>query len=612
MRTRLRSASPLFLIGCLGALLAGGCEAESPEGVAQRSQPVELSLRALGAVQPDDASAGDRFGLAVSASADWLLAARYVVLGDSVELLASARTGDGWAPPSQLVPTDVADTRWLGTTLAIHQGASAEALVGTGQTDGSVLVFDLGTGVQTDRLRSPSTSRQRFGSAIAVRNEWLAVGDYLEGDLGAEPGAVHLYRREASGWTFRQSIGPEGGVASSRFGRAVALSDDYLAVGAPERNTDTTKTAGVVEMYALAGGVWTYQQTLTASAPQADSQFGYAVAISDETLFVVSRFDSQFASQAGAVHVFERSGGAWVSGDALGATSPAPRGGFGESIAFDGELLGVGEHADPSQAGGDVRGAVTTYHRGTGTWEVLERLVPDGALGSPDARFGHAVALGGDRLVVGAPDDQASATESGFVASWEIIHTETTGSCGEGIECASGHCVDGVCCDQPCDGTCVACSAAKKGQGEDGTCGPIVKGLDPDAECPADPSAANACAAESACSGEASCDCVVPGTLQCSTDDERIDENGERVSCAPYRCRANTCLTTCASRADCADGALCSSDRVCVVSSPGSSDSGGCRFVPSGEPAPWRAGLGGLGLLGLLVLRRRTNHPAAA
>ncbi len=603
MRTLLVSA-PLVL-GCLVTLLASGCEAESPEPLARHRSALELSLSPLEPLQPSDASPGDRFGLAVSASHDWLLAARYVVLDDAVELLAAQRTTTGWAAPAQLVPTDVNGTRWLGTSVAVHQGDVPEALVGTGQTDGSVLVFDLQSGAQTGRLDSPGSLPQRFGASIAVRNSWLAVGDYLEGPSGDEPGAVHLYHREDTGWSFRQSIGPQQGVIRSRFGRSVALSDGYLAVGAPEQG-GVAATAGAVHVFALEGGVWTFQQSVTATVPQSDAQFGYAVALSDDALFVVSRFDNTFKAQAGAVYGFERTGSTWSPIEPIGAEDPQVRGGFGESLAFDGELLGIGEHGDPGQSGADLRGAVSTYHRVGAKWELLERVQPETSLGSSAARFGHAVALGDDRLVVGAPDDVASS-ESGFVASWEIIHTEINGACADGVECASGHCVDGVCCDTPCDGTCVACSAAKKGHGVDGACEPILEGLDPDDECPADPSSGNACAPASACTGDASCGCVVPGTLQCSSDEARVDESGNEVGCAPYRCRANTCLTACTSAADCAAGARCSSDHLCSTpSGGGSSDSGGCAFAADKRSAPGSLLGFVLALIALGTRRRRS------
>lgn len=55
-------------------------------------------------------------------------------------------------------------------------------------------------------------------------------------------------------------------------------------------------------------------------------------------------------------------------------------------------------------------------------------------------------------------------------------------ACWSSWECVSNYCVDGVCCNSACDGTCMGCTADHTG-GSDGTCGFIPAGLDPDGEC---------------------------------------------------------------------------------------------------------------------------------
>lgn len=51
--------------------------------------------------------------------------------------------------------------------------------------------------------------------------------------------------------------------------------------------------------------------------------------------------------------------------------------------------------------------------------------------------------------------------------------------CTDALECESGMCVDGVCCDAACDGGCQACDLA----GSEGTCRRQFDGTDPDDEC---------------------------------------------------------------------------------------------------------------------------------
>ena len=51
--------------------------------------------------------------------------------------------------------------------------------------------------------------------------------------------------------------------------------------------------------------------------------------------------------------------------------------------------------------------------------------------------------------------------------------------CTDAAECGSGQCVDQLCCDQACDGTCEACNLS----GSAGSCQPLPAGTDPDSEC---------------------------------------------------------------------------------------------------------------------------------
>ncbi|HRI67976.1 MAG TPA: SUMF1/EgtB/PvdO family nonheme iron enzyme [Polyangium sp.] len=83
------------------------------------------------------------------------------------------------------------------------------------------------------------------------------------------------------------------------------------------------------------------------------------------------------------------------------------------------------------------------------------------------------------------PDNECNPGEcNGSGACNQLQTPQANGaSCTLATQCASGNCVDGVCCDTACTGTCNACSAAKKGQGANGTCGPIKYDTDPDDEC---------------------------------------------------------------------------------------------------------------------------------
>ncbi|HEX4474174.1 MAG TPA: kelch repeat-containing protein, partial [Polyangiaceae bacterium] len=146
----------------------------------------------------------------------------------------------------------------------------------------------------------------------------------------------------------------------------------------------------------------------------------------------------------------------------------------------------------------------------------------------------------------------------------------TPSACAADADCASGACADGICCDGACTDTCEACTAAKKGSGTDGTCGPVAKGTDPDAECPKE--GTGVCAGDALCDGAGACQVPAFGkacaTATCAdavtlAAAATCDASGKctpaTTSCIPYRCSTAACTTTCKADTDCAPNAHCAS-----------------------------------------------------
>jgi hypothetical protein len=142
-------------------------------------------------------------------------------------------------------------------------------------------------------------------------------------------------------------------------------------------------------------------------------------------------------------------------------------------------------------------------------------------------------------------------------------------ACGAGSGCQTGFCVDGVCCETACAGSCNACRAAKTGQA-DGACRPVTTGTDPDDECELDSS--NLCGRTGMCNGAGAC-AVAAANLACGetkcmgsslTPRPRCNGMGtceaRPVEPCPggLRCAsATTCKVACAADADCVTGQVC-------------------------------------------------------
>lgn len=107
-------------------------------------------------------------------------------------------------------------------------------------------------------------------------------------------------------------------------------------------------------------------------------------------------------------------------------------------------------------------------------------------------------------------------------------------TCQSVSECGSGFCVEGICCDFECVGTCSACKASLKSMGIDGTCGPAKYGT---------PCGATTCV-----------NAQVIGQL-CNSTGQCLAQS---ASCAPYAsCDGSSCPTTCTLDAECDPGTFC-------------------------------------------------------
>ncbi len=173
-------------------------------------------------------------------------------------------------------------------------------------------------------------------------------------------------------------------------------------------------------------------------------------------------------------------------------------------------------------------------------------------------------------------------------------------ACSTNAQCASvGRvCVDGFCCNGPCDGTCERCNEA----GNEGSCTPMPEGpprpgsrcgptgLEGECGLRCDGVNGSTCTIArqgSACGTESCADAVVSMRGTC---DGAGTCSASKASCAPYGCDVAACRTWCRFDSDCAAGASCAAG-VCVVGVGGAAAGGGCSYDRRAS-----------GLTGLIVL----------
>ncbi len=272
---------------------------------------------------------------------------------------------------------------------------------------------------QAKLLASDGVAEDRFGNAAGISGNTLVVGAKFDDDLGSSSGSAYLYERSSASndWNFVVKLTAADGAVNDEFGYAVAIDGDTVAVGAKKDNS----ARGAVYLFERdAGGVdqWGQVKKITASDSATSDYFGYRVVLDGDRLAVGSGHGN---SRQGAAYLFERnSGGTGNWGEVKKLTTPDGQidDQFGWSIALSGDTVAVGAYADDDH-GADA-GAVYLFERdsgGAGAWGQTHKLFGAGAVAGD--RFGVVLALDGDTLAVGAPQDNERARRAGAAYVFE-------------------------------------------------------------------------------------------------------------------------------------------------------------------------------------------------
>ncbi len=249
----------------------------------------------------------------------------------------------------------------------------------------------------------------------------LAIAAYAVGILG-------LSSRSAAGQaTEQQSIAPAIASWSQYFGKALAVSNDYLVVGAPLRASPIPFVvpggADVLRRDPVTG-LWHAEASLSGSTAGNGAAFGAAVAVDGDVVVVGATGQaSSTAARAGVVYVFRRDAatGSWIEEQELEGSASGLDGLFGASVAIDGDVIVVGM---PGYASSTGAAFVFRYQPASSVWvEEALLLDPNGFAGD---RAGLDVAIDGSTIAVGSPMQGTLPYPTGTVGVWTASGTSWT------------------------------------------------------------------------------------------------------------------------------------------------------------------------------------------
>jgi hypothetical protein len=347
------------------------------------------------------------------------------------------REQTGKWPSIQITPTRTQAGQRFGHSVAIAAGTLAVGSPGldvmhSGSSQaftdaGGAYVFELTfeTWAQAARLVEPDAELGTgigFGHAVAISGADPAVPDRLlvssqrnRNNVGSH---VRSYTQTADVWTPRQVFTSN---TNDCFGCAMSLDGDWAALGAPNSMV-TANFAGKVVVMHFASDFRSVLSTTDRfdTAGGTNDYMGSAVSIdrSGPTLFVGAPGAEVYGNYSEGVVLVGRGG-------ALGDPAPRPvrtldlgqgltNAIHGFAIDSDGDMLAIGAPREDVGLKQDQGAAYLRQRDSRGRYgAALRLLAPDGIV---DDQFGHALALSGDLLLVGA----ANRTVQGVPASGTV------------------------------------------------------------------------------------------------------------------------------------------------------------------------------------------------
>ncbi len=257
------------------------------------------------------------------------------------------------------------------------------------------------------------TGSPQFARSFVATDDWLIVGAPDDSDTGQ----VYLYKpgKNNQSWEPFGQLLPADVVAGDQFGSVVKLTGEWLAVSAP--NAGVFDNFGAVYMYRLDSSTqtWLLQQVITTSATGITGQFGFQMALSDQTLLVSEKEFAGVGVAPGTVYgyVLNQQTGLWSLGGELIPDQS------GINISFGLDLDAVANHAyvsaDRYSHQGVRVGAVYqfTFDANNQSWNQETVIVP--VAGQELGRFGRSFKVDGSLMAVGAYNESNPNGSSGAV-----------------------------------------------------------------------------------------------------------------------------------------------------------------------------------------------------
>jgi hypothetical protein len=162
---------------------------------------------------------------------------------------------------------------------------------------------------------------------------------------------------------------------------------------------DNGAFSGAAYVFTRSSVNWSQQQKVVPIDGGAGQQFGTSVSVSGNSAAMGAPFDDDVGSFSGSAYVYSRTAGVWSLQQKLVASDEVANDRFGTAVSLFGNSLLVGSPQDGDL--GTDSGSAYAFVASGSAWTQKQKLVA----GASGALLGSSVAAGNLQVVLGAPGE---------------------------------------------------------------------------------------------------------------------------------------------------------------------------------------------------------------
>ena len=273
----------------------------------------------------------------------------------------------------------------------------------------------------------------QFGISVDIDGDAIIVGANLNGG-----GAVYYFSVSALTAStdpnanpqteYAKLVASDAALAGDHFGQSVAVQGDTIIIGAPFDYNEKGANAGAAYFYSVSqlvqGQTNTELYKAVASDGNGDDHFGSDVAVYGDIAIIGSPGDDSKAINSGAIYLFEVSGASWTETAKISNPETLGTAGdhFGNAVAIDGNRAVIGAYRDDATAEAVQSGAAYLFVRDdAGNWQNHDQMTDASDTSKGLDYFGWSVAIHGDKVLIGAPEDEDKADGAGSAHFFNLV-----------------------------------------------------------------------------------------------------------------------------------------------------------------------------------------------